>query len=75
VGYYRVRHSESAENTSPYEIFHVFGGDGHEWLSLDPFGEVVDSDQEELCLSPSWGKGTDDVHPPNDERPWECHVM
>jgi len=27
-----------------------FGRDGCEWLDLDPFCEVVDSNKEELCL-------------------------
>ena len=63
VGYYRVRHSKLVDDTSPYEIFHVFGKDGHEWFGLDPFGKIVDSDQEDFCLSFSYGEGTDNVHP------------
>jgi len=75
VDYYRVRHSEPADNTSSYEFFHFFGRNGHEWLSLDPFGKIVDSNQEEFCLTLSWGKGTYDVHPLDGERPWGCHAV
>jgi len=26
------------------EVLHVLGGDGCEWLDLDPFDEIIDSD-------------------------------
>jgi len=42
---------ELAYNASAYEIFDVLGREGGEGLGLDPFGEVVNSDQEEFCLS------------------------
>jgi len=64
-----VQDTEPAYNALPYEVLHIFCQDGGEGFDLDLFGEVVDSDKEELGLPLSRGEGTDDVHPPNGERP------
>jgi len=49
--------------------------DGGEGFGLDPFGEVVDSHQEELGLPLPWGEWTNNVHPPHGERPRGDDVM
>jgi len=70
ISYYRVWDAESANNALPYEILHVFGRDECKGFGLDPFGEVVDSHEEELRLPFSWSKRTDNVHPLDGEQPW-----
>jgi len=70
-----VRDAESADNAPPYEVLHIFCRDGSEGFGLDPFGEVVDSHQEELGLPFPRGERTDNVHPPNGERPWGDDVV
>jgi len=65
-----VRDVESADNALPHEVLYVFCRDGGKGFSLDPFGEVVDSHQQELGLPFPRGEGADDVHSPNGERPW-----
>jgi len=72
---YCVRDAKSANNAPPYKILHVFGRDGCKVFGLDPFGEVVDSHEEELGMPFSWRKGTDNVHPPYGERPWGDNVV
>ena len=70
-----MRDAELTDNAPPYEVLHIFCRDGGKGFSLDPFGEVVDSHQEELGLPLPRGEGTDDVHPPNGERPWGDDVV
>jgi len=65
-----VRDTEPTDYTLPYEVLYIFCQDGGEGSGLDPFGEVVDSHQEEFGLPFPRGEGTDNVHPPNCERPW-----
>ena len=70
ISYYCVRDAKYANNAIPYEILHDFGRDGCKGFDLNPFGEVVDSHEEELGLPFSWRKGTDNVHPLDGKRPW-----
>ena len=52
-----MRDAESANNAPPYEVLHVFGRDGCKGFDLDPFGEVVDSHEEEHGLPFPGAKG------------------
>ena len=69
IGYDGVRNSEQTYYAFPHKILDVLGRDGGEGLDLDPFGEIIHSDQEEFCLPFSRAEGIDDVHSPDDERP------
>ena len=62
---------EPAYNIAPYKVFDIPG----KRLSLDPLGEVIYPDQEELCLPFARTERTDDVHSPNGERPWGHQVV
>ncbi|GJS77017.1 hypothetical protein Tco_0726898 [Tanacetum coccineum] len=41
---FRRIHAESANNVVPYELLHLIASDGCDGLCLDPFSEIVDSD-------------------------------
>jgi len=58
IGYDGVGDSEPTYNASPYKILDILRLDGSEGLDLGPFGEIVDSDQEKLCLPIAWAEGT-----------------
>jgi len=45
-----VRDSESTHNASPYEVLNILGRDRGGGLRFNPLGEVVDPNQEKLCL-------------------------
>ena len=44
VSYYCVWHAKPTHDTSPHKVLHVLGGVRCEWLGLDLFGEIIDSD-------------------------------
>jgi len=75
MSYYFVWDTKSANNAPPYKILNIFGRDGCKGFDLNPFGEVVDSHQEELGLPFSWDNETDYVHPPDGERPWGDNIV
>ena len=70
-----MRDAEQADNALPYEVLHILCRDRGEGFGLDPFREVVDSHQEKLGLPFSWGKWTNNVHPPYGKRPWGDDVV
>ena len=70
-----MRDAEPEDNALPYEVLYILCRDGGEGFGLDPFREVVDSHQEELGPPFSWGKWTNNVHPPYGERPWGDDVV
>ena len=50
VCYNEIRYSKSAKDVTLNKTFHISGGDGGNWLSLNPFYEVIVGDQEEFLL-------------------------
>lgn len=53
----------------------IFSRDGGEGLGFDPLGEVVDPDQEKLCLPFAQAEWVDNVHSPDGEQSRRHHVV
>jgi len=73
--YYHVRYANPTHDTSPNEVLHILGENGCEWLGLDPFFKVIDSNKDELGMPFRWCEGADDVHSPYGEWPWGREVV
>jgi len=70
VGYDNVRNSILAYNVFPNKLLDLLCCDCGQRLSLHPFHEIVNDNDEELHLPFSWGEWSQDVHSPFCEWPW-----
>ena len=64
-----LRDSEAANDAFPYEVSDILLHDSGQWFCLDPFGEVVDSYNEEFKLPYLDGERSYYVQSPLGERP------
>ena len=64
------RDPESCNNVSPDEPFSIYVSNVSQWLSFDPFGEVICANQQISLISCFLGEGAYNIQSPLGERPW-----
>ena len=65
-----LRDLESCNNVSLDELLSICVSDVSQWLSFDPFGEVICAGQQISLISYCLGEGAYNIQAPLGERPW-----
>ena len=65
-----MRDLKSCNNVSLDEFLSIHISDVGQWLSFDPFGEVIFADQQRSLISYCLGEGAYNIQALLGERPW-----